>query len=399
MSIRGRALLLSAYDAASHRLWRERLVSLFPSIEWTVLFLPARHFNWRIRGNSLAWAYRERHILEQKYDFLIATSMVDLSTLRGFVPALTNVPSLVYFHENQFSYPAGSQRQENVEPQLVPLYAALCANIIVFNSHHNRDSFLEGARRLFKRLPDQIPSQIINALEKSLVIAVPLTDSTLSGSNTDIDTSENMQARSQASDYLEVVWNHRWEYDKGIERLLEVVKLIHKNQLPIRLHILGESFRNQPAQFAEIESLLIEHASQLAMDRGRFGFIEGHGDYRKFLRQCDCVLSTALHDFQGLAVQEACLAGCTPLAPDALVYPEYLDGQFLYSVVGKDEKAENEETVALEIVEKLKIFQQSKTAGEELPKQALPEFATDKVIAMYAAAFEKLMQVKVNSSK
>jgi hypothetical protein len=51
--------------------------------------------------------------------------MVDLATLRGLIPDLAQIPSVLYFHENQFAYPAGQQRKENVEPVLVPLYSAL----------------------------------------------------------------------------------------------------------------------------------------------------------------------------------------------------------------------------------------------------------------------------------
>ena len=42
-----RILLLSAYDAESHRYWREGLVSRFPEHHWQVLRLPPRYFNWR----------------------------------------------------------------------------------------------------------------------------------------------------------------------------------------------------------------------------------------------------------------------------------------------------------------------------------------------------------------
>ncbi len=75
-----RILLLSAYDAHSHRRWRQGLVDAFPDWQWTVLTLPPRNFLWRIRGNSLSWAFSERETLEQPYDLVIATSMTDLST-------------------------------------------------------------------------------------------------------------------------------------------------------------------------------------------------------------------------------------------------------------------------------------------------------------------------------
>ncbi|MDC0414664.1 DUF3524 domain-containing protein, partial [Gammaproteobacteria bacterium] len=106
-------LLLSAYDAMSHTIWRRRLAAMFPEHEWTQLALPPRHFNWRIRGNSLQWALNEQDALTQDYDLLIATSMVDLASLRGFVPSLSKIPTLLYFHENQFVYPEGNTQRSN----------------------------------------------------------------------------------------------------------------------------------------------------------------------------------------------------------------------------------------------------------------------------------------------
>jgi hypothetical protein len=70
---------------------------MLPEYHWTQLALPARHFSWRLRGNGLSFAFEETEILDGDYDLLIATSMVDLSTLRGFHPALANLPTLVYF--------------------------------------------------------------------------------------------------------------------------------------------------------------------------------------------------------------------------------------------------------------------------------------------------------------
>src|SRR5690554_445672 len=98
-----RILLLSAYDAVSHQYWRKGLVNALPEHDWTVLSLPARYFSWRIRGNSLSWAFGERERLQQPYDLVIATSMVDLTSLRGLVPSLARTPCVVYFHENQFA--------------------------------------------------------------------------------------------------------------------------------------------------------------------------------------------------------------------------------------------------------------------------------------------------------
>jgi len=174
-----RLLLLSAYDAQSHRQWRMNLKELFAEYNWTQLALPPRHFNCRVRGNSASWAYGNRNCLSQGFDLLIATSMVDLSSLRGFIPSLAKIPTIVYFHENQFAYPLNNQiehaqKASQVEAQITSIYSALCADCSVFNSHHNKNTFLRGAQKLLKKLPDFVPDGIAEQLKQAIVIPVPL---------------------------------------------------------------------------------------------------------------------------------------------------------------------------------------------------------------------------------
>ena len=69
-------LLLSAYDAHSHRYWRESLVDQFEQYQWTVLSLPPRFFSYRVRANPMTWFIEQRTTLSADYDLIIATSMV-----------------------------------------------------------------------------------------------------------------------------------------------------------------------------------------------------------------------------------------------------------------------------------------------------------------------------------
>jgi hypothetical protein len=151
-----RILLLSPYDTRSHRRWREGLVATFPEHDWTVLTLPPRHFSWRVRGNSLSWALAERERLQRSWDLVVATSMTDLSALKGMVPALAGVPALLYFHENQFAYP-DRRVQQRLEPAVVSLYAALASARVVFNSDYNRQTFLEGVTSRIRRMRNAKP--------------------------------------------------------------------------------------------------------------------------------------------------------------------------------------------------------------------------------------------------
>ena len=379
-----RILLLSAYDAMSHKMWRGRLLEMFPEHTWTQLVLPPRHFNWRIRGNSLQWALNEKDLLNQDYDLLIATSMVDLSSLRGFLPRIAQLPTLLYFHENQFVYPLGSkQRSNNVEPQLVPLYSALCADAIVFNSTYNRSTFLQGAKELLKKLPDQLSPELLERIEKSEIIPVPLEEFSFEPVTTAM--LEN------SKQILDVVWNHRWEYDKGPKLLLSLAQAILTQRLPIRLHVVGQQFRSSPAEFKKIAALLKQHAAALAIDQGSFGFVENREGYISLLRRCDVVLSTAEHDFQGLAIQEACTLRCTPLVPDALVYPEYIDSEFLYPF----NESSGDEANCAGILKQLQDWQSMLTKNIALPRVTLDGFSQKTLRPKYAELLERLFEEQV----
>ncbi|WP_285764231.1 tRNA-queuosine alpha-mannosyltransferase domain-containing protein [Biformimicrobium ophioploci] len=311
-------LLLSAYDAASHKRWREALVAHLSDWEFTCLALPPRYFSWRVRGNSLSWAFGpERALLEQPWDLLLATSMVDLSGLRGLVPALARVPAAVYFHENQFAYPESGREYGSVEPKLLNIYNALAADLVLFNSRYNRDTLLHGAQALLGKLPDAVPPGLNETIAaNSSILPVPLED-----------THFERSVKAARGRMPEVVWNHRWEFDKGPDVLLEALRGCVARGTRFRLHLVGEQFRRQPQAFAEIEALL--RVPGCPVVAGEWGFMPSREAYHALLDRCDAVLSTARHDFQGLALLEAAARGCLPLAPADLAYPEWFGKAYL----------------------------------------------------------------------
>ncbi|MCB1646925.1 MAG: DUF3524 domain-containing protein, partial [Pseudomonadales bacterium] len=123
-------LILSPYDAVSHRAWHQGLVTQLAGHDLTVLTMADRHFSWRFRGNSL-W-YSTCPELHSHWDLVIATSMTDLATLKGLVPELAGTPVVVYFHENQFAYPSRQAGEHLIERQMTSIYSALAADRLVF---------------------------------------------------------------------------------------------------------------------------------------------------------------------------------------------------------------------------------------------------------------------------
>jgi len=331
-----KVLLLSAYDAASHRHWRQTLVAQFPEWDWQVLTLPARYFAWRIRGNSLSWAFGQRELLEQPYDLVIATSMTDLSALRGMVPVLAQIPTLVYFHENQFAYPESGREYGSVEPKVLNIYTALAADYVLFNSGYNRNSFLAGAQVLLKKMPDQVPAGLIERLQaRSSVLPVPLNIEQSHPSR--IWPDDTLGAATDRP--LRILWAARWEFDKGPDRLRLILNALEQRGLNYRLALLGERFRHSPKEFEQIGQAFSHRLDQ-------FGFAESRTEYLSWLRGADLVLSTATHEFQGLAVLEAVAQGCVPVLPARQVYPELFAPEYLYPSMGDADTASEAEQAA-----------------------------------------------------
>ncbi|GGY70766.1 tRNA-queuosine alpha-mannosyltransferase domain-containing protein [Marinobacter zhanjiangensis] len=332
MADQKRILLLSGYDAGSHRRWREQLVAALPEFRWQTLALPPRFFRWRIRGNALSWLGEP--LLQEPWDLIVATSMVDLATLKGLNPNLARTPAVLYMHENQFAYPDSGRQHSSAEPSMVNLYSALAADRVLFNSAWNRDSFLDGAYRFIDRMPDRLPADMTHSIrEKSHVLPVPIEDR-LYVSRTDPLNLTNPH----------LLWNHRWEYDKGPERLLALLRELKRRQQPFRLSVVGEQFRRQPPAFDRIRE---EFGQQILC----WGFQDSRQDYDRLLATADVAVSTATHDFQGLAMLEAMASGCLALAPRRLAYPEYVPAAQCYA--SREDDAATEARAAADCLQTL----------------------------------------------
>lgn len=296
--------LLSAYRSDSHASWADWLVNTFTDFQWYKLELPGRHFRWRIRGNPLSWLHQ---LPEETPDFILASSMVDLSTLKGLHPRLAHIPCVYYFHENQFAYPVSKQQVDSVEPKMVQLYGALAADRLLFNSAYNRDSFLDGVDNLLKKFPDEIPgSVVIDLKNKCDVLPVVITP---------------VKAQAKKNKKL-ILWNHRWEYDKAPEVFAEALLLLNKVNPEFELALLGSRPEITPPALLAIEQALGE---KILINKK-----VSKTEYIKYLSRSAIIVSTAIHEFQGLSVLEAISAGAVPLVPDDLCYREQYAQQYRY---------------------------------------------------------------------
>jgi len=117
------------------------------------------------------------------------------------------------------------------------------------------------------------------------------------------------------------VWPHRWEHDKGPAELLEQGRALRQGGVEAKWILLGE-------QFPEVPDPLGVFLDEFSKDILHAGRVEHREDYLELLSGADWVLSTADHEFFGIAVVEAMLMGCLPWLPDRLSYPELVPIQY-----------------------------------------------------------------------
>jgi len=375
---KARILLLSGYDAASHRFWRNQITSGLSQYDWTEIVLADRFFSWRARGNALTFAFEHQEILQKNYDCIVATSMVDLTNLRGFVPHLASIPALVYFHENQFDYPNHSSNkmdQNIINLQLTSIYNLLSADKILFNSNYNRTTFFRGANRLLNKLPDGIPKGLLDEVEKKTqVFAVPIDDCF-------------GKSQSSKNKTIQIVWNHRWEYDKQPEVLFKALELLKADGIDFKFHLLGQSFRKVPDCFSKAKELFCDEIET-------WGF-QPREKYLQILDESDIVVSTALHDFQGLSMLEAIARGCLPVAPNRVAYPEYISQEFLYSIEDSTGEAQSLYQKLVELIDEFNNNERGlKTCYQANSKIAsIEEYFQSNLIPKYQSEIDQLIKI------
>ena len=192
--------LLSAYRSESHASWVNWLSNQQDCpVRLRIFELPGRYFRWRIRGNPLSWMAEFRDALQQEQPHhILATSMVDIATIKGLHPELADIPVTLYFHENQFAYPVGDRQHSSIDPQMVQLYGALTSERCLFNSRFNLESMLEGVTELLRKLPDATPDHVVDELRaKSSVLPVA------------VETVNTDTIPAQTGTMPMILWNHR----------------------------------------------------------------------------------------------------------------------------------------------------------------------------------------------
>ncbi|MBW2658804.1 MAG: DUF3524 domain-containing protein [Deltaproteobacteria bacterium] len=317
-----RILIIEPYYGGSHKHFLEGL-QRFVAAEYTMLTLPAR--KWKMRMQlSAPWFVSQILAMspeKRKFHKVLCSTFVDVSVLRALLCRLEgwneNAEYLTYFHENQFAYPRRAGDNSFHQFTAINFNTALASDKIAFNSQFNFDSFFSGCGKLLKCAADMKLMATVEVLKGKSRILSP---------GIDFTGIDKIPVRSH-NPVPVIVWNHRWEHDKNPDEFFSALTTLKDEGLDFRLIILGQSFQSVPDCFKKGQ---LEFKDKII----HWGFVSSYLDYIALLRRGDIVVSTSLHEFYGISVIEAVRAGCRPLLPGRLSYPELFGNKFLYGEEG-----------------------------------------------------------------
>jgi glycosyltransferase involved in cell wall biosynthesis len=299
--------LVEPYYTGSHAAWADGY-QVHSEHAVRLITLPGRFWKWRMQGGAVTLARRIED-LQERPDLILASDMLNIPVFLALAgERLAGVPVALYFHENQLTYPLQPGEKRDLHYGFVNFVSALRADAVFFNSSYHLDSFFEELPRLLKHFPDFTELWAVDALRSKaqvLPVGLPLTQFYVHR------PLDRLAGRPL------ILWNHRWEYDKDPETFFRAIDQLADEGLDFGLVLLGESFRNQPVEFLEARQRLADRIVH-------FGYAEDAAAYGRLLWQSDIVVSTALHEFFGLAVIEACYCECYPVLPRRLSYPELI---------------------------------------------------------------------------
>ncbi|WP_446008680.1 tRNA-queuosine alpha-mannosyltransferase domain-containing protein [Candidatus Electrothrix sp.] len=317
-------LLLEPYYGGSHKAFLTGLQGQLDCC-YTLVSLPAR--KWKMRMQLAApWFFEQIcRLVEQgtHFDGILTSTFLDVAVLRTLLARQgVDLPLVMYFHENQFSYPGQVHDPGMFQFTSINFNSALCADRLAFNSRYNLETFLNGIHGYLKKATDMDLRHLEEQIQEKSIILYPGID--FQQIDTFVATrAESSEGKQDKQNAPVIVWNHRWEHDKDPETFFHVLfELVEA--YPFQLIVLGQHFRNQPEIFIQAKKRLKQRLLH-------FGYAENREEYACLLSQGDYIVSTALHEFFGISVLEGVRAGCCPVVPDRLSYKELFPQQYRYA--------------------------------------------------------------------
>ncbi len=363
-------LVAESWFGGSHRAWAEgyRRSSRH---DVTVVGLEPAGWKWRLRAGAAPLASLVAEEIDRRGawpEAMIVSGLVDVSSLLGHLRAPADLMVVTYMHESQLVYPTVDG---NVDGEAVQRNwdSWLASDAVWFNSEFHRGSVVEALPAWASSLPEPIGQELIGNVTKVFEVLPVGVDPAPNAEQLNAEQSDEGHTRTPI-----ILWPHRWEPDKAPDVFLRAIDKLVAASADFALVLAGDDPAGSP-----IRNELIERHGDRIVATGPFS----RQEYEGWLHRSDVVVSCAEHEFFGVAVVEAALAGCVPVLPNALSYPELIPDSMQPVVLYQGHFGSR----LLEIVTD---FEAHRAALLDLP-QALARFGWDVVGPAYDLRLDELV--------
>ncbi|MFQ3630458.1 DUF3524 domain-containing protein [Roseiflexus sp.] len=304
-------LWLDAFHGGSHAVVAQGFARHSQHTVTLLTLSPAGGWRWRMRGAAITFAREVRRRALPSVDLIVATDMLDLATFLGLTRDLFGkTATALYMHENQLTYPLPPGRTRDLAFPWINYTSMLAADAVFFNSAFHRDSFFAALPGLPGRYHDHQELDLIETLAARSQVLPPGIDL----ARLDLPSPSR---RASAGEPPILLWNSRWEYDKGPETFFAALTELRQRGIDFRLIVIGEHIDPHHPTFVAAREAFADCILG-------WGYVPDLETYRQLLHQADIVVSAAIQEFFGIAVVEAMYCGCVPLLPRRLSYPELI---------------------------------------------------------------------------
>ena len=307
-----RILLVEPWLTGSHEAWAEGYASRSAHDVHLVTHEGA-YWRWRLRGGAVTLAERAAAIVAEQGppDVVLASSMLDVPAFCGHARSwLGSTPVALYLHETQPARSALTGEPLDDDIAYRNWTSMVAADHVFVNSAFHRGALFGALPELLERPPDHRHDHLLDAV-RARTSLLPV----------GVDVTALRSGAAEAEDGPPIIlWSHRWDHDKGPELFFRALRRLDHEGMPFRVALAGANTRVDPKEFIEAEERFgkrLVHAGHLPRD-----------EYVDLLRRSSVVVSTALHEFFGVAMVEAMAAGAVPLLPNSLSYPEVVPERF-----------------------------------------------------------------------
>ena len=303
-------LLIEPYYTGSHKKWANDYRRL-SNHNVKILSLKGQFWKWRMHGGAVTLANKFNKI-NWRPNLIIATDMLDFTTFLSLTRKKTyNIPAIIYFHENQISYPWSPndidvKKNRDSHYGFINYSSALSSDHILFNSNYHMNTFMNELNPFLKNFPDHNELDSINIIKrKSKTLHLGL------------DLKRFDLKKIKKKEKPSILWNHRWEYDKNPELFFSILEKVKNEGYKFNLIVIGENFSQSPEIFDRAKKNFKDELIH-------WGYAKTFELYAELLWRADILPVTSNQEFFGISVMEAIYCGNWPILPNRLTYPELL---------------------------------------------------------------------------